>query len=194
MQDAWRAYLELALGLTEASRKKAKQAAKDLAGKGGATAAQLQSLAEDLVSTSRANREGLARLVRYEVERALGALGLATAEEVAELTNRIRDLETQVRAAAAQPQTPPAPTTTAPAGAASTRPAAKKAVAKKAVAKKTTGTRTVTPTRATAGSATAKKTAKRTAATKATAKNTAAKNTTATKTTATKTTAKKTTG
>jgi polyhydroxyalkanoate synthesis regulator phasin len=165
MQDAWRAYLELAFGLTEASRKKAKKAAKDLVGKGGATASQLQSFAEDLLSTSRANREGLARLVRYEVDRALGALGLATAEEVAELTNRIRDLETQVRAAAAQPQTA---TTTA-----ASNPTVRKTVAKKAVAKKTTGTRTVAPTKATAGRTTS---AKATPA-KATAKQTTAKKT-----------------
>lgn len=164
--------MELAFGLTEASRKKAKKAAKDLVGKGGATAAQLQSLAEDLLSTSRANREGLARLVRYEVDRALGALGLATAEEVAELTNRIRDLETQVRAAAAQPQTA---TTTA-----ASKTTAKKAVAKKTVAKTTTGTRTVAPTRATAGRATAgKATTAKAPPAKATGKQTTAKKTTA---------------
>ena len=42
MQDAWRAYLEMALGLTEAPRKKAQKAAGDLVNRGGATAAQLQ--------------------------------------------------------------------------------------------------------------------------------------------------------
>jgi polyhydroxyalkanoate synthesis regulator phasin len=139
MQDAWRAYLELAFGLTEASKKKAKRAAKDLAGKGGATAAQLQSLAEDLVATSRGNREALARLVRYEVDRALGALGLATAEEVAELNNRIRDLEQQVRAPQPQPEattTTTTTTTTAP------KTAARKVVAKKAIAKKTVAKQT----------------------------------------------------
>ncbi|MGH3680800.1 MAG: phasin family protein, partial [Natronosporangium sp.] len=93
MQDAWRAYLELALGLTEASRKKAREVARELVGKGEATAAQAQSLVDDLISTSRTNREGLARLVRYEVDRALGAVGLATSDEVADLTTRLRDLE-----------------------------------------------------------------------------------------------------
>jgi polyhydroxyalkanoate synthesis regulator phasin len=140
MQDAWRAYFELAFGLTEASKKKAKKVAKDLVGKGGATAAQLQSFAEDLVSTSRNNREGLARLVRYEVDRALGALGLATNDEVAELTNRIRDLERQVqetstaRTASAEPAA--AKTTTAK------KTTAKKTVAKKAVATKAVATKT----------------------------------------------------
>ena len=39
MQDAWRAYLEMALGLTEAPRKKAQKAVGDLVDRGGATAA-----------------------------------------------------------------------------------------------------------------------------------------------------------
>ena len=100
-QEAWRAYLELALGVTEASRKKAHKVAKRLVGKGGATAEQLQALADDLISTSLANREALTKLVRFEVDRALGAVGLATADEVADLTRRVHDLERQLREAAA---------------------------------------------------------------------------------------------
>ncbi|MEV1015791.1 hypothetical protein AB0I89_05825 [Micromonospora sp. NPDC049801] len=101
MQDAWRAYLELALGLAEAPRKKAQDAVRRVVGTGGATAAQLQALGEELVSTSAANRESLTKLVRFEVDRALGAVGLATADEVAELTRRVRDLERQLREARA---------------------------------------------------------------------------------------------
>ncbi|MEV4665941.1 hypothetical protein AB0J85_28835 [Micromonospora echinofusca] len=163
MQDAWRAYLELAMGLTEAPRKKAQDAVRRVVGSGGATAAQLQTLAEELVSTGAANREALTKLVRFEVDRALGAVGLATADEVAELTRRVHELERQLRDAKATPGAPtpvpagvtepagpgsvaassaapgaaePAvPTSAAPAPVAS--PAvAKKALAKKAVAKK----------------------------------------------------------
>ncbi|WP_405433901.1 hypothetical protein [Micromonospora sp. NBC_00617] len=113
MQDAWRAYLELAMGLAEAPRKKAQDAVRRLVGSGGATAAQLQALGEELVTTGAANREALTKLVRFEVDRALGAVGLATADEVAELTRRVRDLERQLREArateplAAQPATEP---------------------------------------------------------------------------------------
>lgn len=164
-QEAWRAYLELALGVTEASRKKAQKVAKRLAGKGGATAQQLQALADNLVSTSLANREALTKLVRFEVDRALGAVGLATAEEVADLQRRVQDLERQVgeaaaaaRAAGAQPP-PEAP---APAEAPAPPPAAapaKKTVAKKTVAKKTTTTvgTTAVAKKAVAKKATAKK-------------------------------------
>jgi polyhydroxyalkanoate synthesis regulator phasin len=139
MQDAWRAYLELALGLTETSRKRAQEAVRRLVGSGGATAAQLQGLAEELMSTGLANREALTKLVRFEVDRALGVVGLATAEEVAELTGRVRQLERELREARG---TLPAPAAEPPIPGASAGKLAKKAVAKKAVAKKAVAKRT----------------------------------------------------
>jgi polyhydroxyalkanoate synthesis regulator phasin len=148
-QEAWRAYLELALGVTEASKKKAQKVAKRLAGRGGATAQQLQSLADNLVSTSVANREALTKLVRFEVDRALGAVGLATAEEVADLQARVGDLERQVReGGAAAPAAGPGAPVSAP---------AKKAVAKKAAAKTTTAVSTAVAKKAVAKRAPAKK-------------------------------------
>ncbi|MCX5117309.1 hypothetical protein OG992_08970 [Micromonospora sp. NBC_00362] len=169
MQDAWRAYLELAMGLAEAPRKKAQDVARRLVGSGGATAAQLQALGEELVTTGAANREALTKLVRFEVDRALGAVGLATADEVAELTRRVHDLERQLRearstepadAATAGPTPQPDPTVAAQpgtglvpsgasAGAPVSAPVAKKAVAKKAVAKKAVAKKppaTISPT------------------------------------------------
>ena len=53
MPDAWRAYLEMALGLTETPRKRAQKAVGDLVNRGGATAAQLQGLVEDLLDIAR---------------------------------------------------------------------------------------------------------------------------------------------
>jgi polyhydroxyalkanoate synthesis regulator phasin len=156
MQDAWRAYLGLAMGLTEAPRKKAQEVVRRVVGSGEATGAQLQALAEELLSTGMANREALTKLVRFEVDRALGAVGLATADEVAELTRRVRELERQLREAKAGPAesgappvapgvpeptapgTPTAPGAAEPAapGPAPTKAVAKKAVAKKAIARK----------------------------------------------------------
>lgn len=110
VQDALKAYLELALGLTEASKKKAEKAvkkmAKELVGKGNATAAQIQGAVEDLVATSASNREAVTRLVRVEMDRTLSRVGLATSEEVATLQARVDALERQLRderAAAAKP-------------------------------------------------------------------------------------------
>ncbi|MEU8615655.1 hypothetical protein AB0C29_47510, partial [Actinoplanes sp. NPDC048791] len=142
MQDAWRAYLEMALGLTEAPRKRAQQVAGELVNRGGATAAQLQGLVEDLMSTGLANREALTNIVRFEVDRALGLVGLATADEVSDLNTRVRDLERQLRLAQARAGTqgdavtPAADVTLAEPGPADVVPPAKKAVAKKAVARK----------------------------------------------------------
>jgi polyhydroxyalkanoate synthesis regulator phasin len=111
MQDAWRAYLELVLGVTEASRKKAREVAKELLGRGETTAAQLQSFVDDLVSTSRTNREALARLVRHEVDRAVGAVGLATAEEMAEFSSRLQELERRLEESGAGAAAPASTTT-----------------------------------------------------------------------------------
>ena len=99
MQDALRTYLELATGLTEASRKTVTKAVKDVVGRTGATAEQVRALTGDLLAVNSANREALAKLVRFEVDRALGVVGLATADEVSQLTTRVRELERQLRAA-----------------------------------------------------------------------------------------------
>jgi polyhydroxyalkanoate synthesis regulator phasin len=101
MQPAMRNYLELVLGITDASRKKAKKAVKDAVGRGNATVEQIKALTSDLVAANSANRDALANLVRFEVDRALGVVGLATADEVKELTARVRDLERQLREATA---------------------------------------------------------------------------------------------
>lgn len=60
-------------------------------------ATQVSALAEDLISTSRRNRESLAVLVRHEVEQAVRRLGVASNADVDELTRRVRDLERTVR-------------------------------------------------------------------------------------------------
>lgn len=130
-QDAWRAYLEMALGVTEASTKKALKTAKRVVGKSGVSADQLQGLADELVRASAANREAVRNLVRVELERALNAVGLAKADEVETLTARVRELESQLQASkpVVADDGGPVPSSLA-------APVAKKAVAKKAVAKK----------------------------------------------------------
>ncbi len=97
MGDALKNYLALASGLTEVTRQRAVGAAKALVAQGEATAEQVGALAEDLLSQSRENRQAVATLVRYEVDRTLGRVGLASAAEVTVLTSRVRALEAAVR-------------------------------------------------------------------------------------------------
>ncbi|HEX6681485.1 MAG TPA: hypothetical protein VF062_01725, partial [Candidatus Limnocylindrales bacterium] len=146
VQDALKAYLELALGLTEASRKKAEKAvkkmAKELVGKGNATASQIQTAVEDLVATSASNREAVTRLVRVEMDRAMGRIGFATSEEVATLQARLDAMERQLRDEQAA-----APKTSAP-QASTTKPSTTKPPTTKTTTPKTT-TPTATTTKAT---------------------------------------------
>ncbi|HZD97971.1 MAG TPA: hypothetical protein VE132_07390 [Micromonosporaceae bacterium] len=169
--DAWHAYVELALGLTDTSRKKAMKIVQQVAGKGGATAEQLQ----DLVNQGMANREAMTRMIRVELDRALARVGLATMDEVDELSRRVRELETELRVAkTAAPANPVEPlTATASAGPTTAKKTvAKKTVAKKTVAKKTAASiATAAPAKTATKSSPAKaagRPAAKTAATKAT--------------------------
>ncbi len=205
MQDALRTYLGLAMGLTETSRKKVRKVVKDAVGRGNATADQVRAMSTDLMAANSANREALVKLVKFEVDRALGVVGLATAEEVAELTTRLRTLEGQLRGSESA-------TAATPAG---QREAAAKILADKAAASSTlpeggptratrtrraaatTSPATSTRTRATSAKATGAQatTAKATRPTAAkTAKSTATKATKATKATRARTTGAKATG
>jgi polyhydroxyalkanoate synthesis regulator phasin len=127
MQEAMRTYLGLAMGLTEASRKKMKKAVRNVVGRSGTTADQVKSITTELLATNSTNRAALSKLVKFEVDRALGLVGLATAEEVAELTARVRTLEAKLREA--QSGRPERPVDTVPAPAERPGPAR---VAKKA--------------------------------------------------------------
>ncbi|MDP3712791.1 MAG: phasin family protein [Mycobacteriales bacterium] len=126
MRDALKSYLALANGVTELTKQRAVTAAKQLVAQGEATASQVQELAEDLLQQSKQNREAVTALVRFEVDKALGRVGLATQDEVEALKAKVKALEAQLsgpKAPAAKAAAPKAP--------------AKKAAAKKAPAKKT---------------------------------------------------------
>ncbi|MCW2670114.1 MAG: Polycystic kidney disease protein 1-like 3 [Frankiales bacterium] len=127
MNDALKGYFALAGGLTEITRQRATAAAKALVAQGEAAAGSVTALADDLMAQSKSNREAVTALVKFEVDRALGRVGLATAEEVNELTARIRHLEKELRDAT-KPAAAKAPAKQAG--------AAKKAPGRKAPAKK----------------------------------------------------------
>ena len=102
--DAVRGYLQLASGLTEVTRQRATATAKSLltgsptgmgqlamdqAAKGQAAVAQIAALADEIVATSRANRELLVGLIRAEVDRAVGGLGLVTQDDFGALQRKV---------------------------------------------------------------------------------------------------------
>ena len=175
VREALTGYWSLVSGLTEVTGKRARKAAKALAEQGDASRSQVTALAQEIAETSRANREALVKLVRYEAERAAGRLGFASSDEVSTLQGRIRELErtiAELRVAADAVTPAPAPAATAPAR---SRAAAKAPTrtARKAAAK--------APGAAKAASAT--KATKATSATKATKATSATKATRATKAT-----------
>jgi len=130
VKDALKGYLALATGLTEVTRQRATAAAKAMVAQGEATAGQVQSLADDLLQQSKTNREAVTALVKYEVDKALGRVGLVSKVEVESLNARIKTLESELRSV--RTASKPAAATKAPV----TKAPAKKAPAKKAPAKK----------------------------------------------------------
>jgi polyhydroxyalkanoate synthesis regulator phasin len=98
-----RGYLQLATGLTEVTANKAKEVAMSLVGQGFTLSTkapdvvgQVQELADDLVSTSKNNREMLVSMIRSEVDRAVGRMGFVREDELAALRRHVQRLEQQL--------------------------------------------------------------------------------------------------
>jgi len=118
MLDAIKGYVELATGLTEVTVKRAQEAAQslvnqslsllntdsvpDVPGKDQAVDAakvaanSVQELADELLETSKQNRELLTGLIRTEVDRSAGRMGFVREEELAAVRRHIARLENQI--------------------------------------------------------------------------------------------------
>ncbi len=108
-----RGYLQLATGLTEATASKAREAVMSLMGQGlnlstkaPDVVGQVQELADDLMSTSKNNREMLLALIRTEVDRAVGRMGFVREDELAALRRHVQRLEEQVHDLSAAERVP----------------------------------------------------------------------------------------
>lgn len=116
MLEGLRGYVQLASGLTEVTAGKARDAAMalvnqgmQLTGKTPDVMGSVQDIADDLVTTSKQNREMLLGLIRSEVDRAVGRMGFVREDELAALRARVEHLEAEIRSAAAMsPMSPPA--------------------------------------------------------------------------------------
>ena len=157
--DALRGYVQLASGLTEVTKQRAEAAAKALLQQTGADkltsglTTKASDLADEIVATSKSNRQLLQAIVTNEVEGAVARLGFVRSEEVAALTRRVQTLEgelAEARAATAAPagdvlaEAGPAPAKKSAAKKAAKKAPAKKVAAKKAPAKKSAAKKTAT--------------------------------------------------
>jgi polyhydroxyalkanoate synthesis regulator phasin len=121
--DDLRSYVQMASGLTEATASKAKDVVTALLSQGMSLSSkampapemmgQVQELADDLVNTSRNNREMLVGMIRAEVDRAVGRMGFVREDELAALRRHVQRLEKQLadlESASAATRTYPAQT------------------------------------------------------------------------------------
>ena len=117
MLNDLRAYLQMASGITEATAAKAREVAGGLLSQGmnltskvqpaQGVVDQVQELADELLETSRSNRELLVGLIRSEVDKAVGRMGFVREDELAALRRHVQRVEGEladVRAQAASVQ------------------------------------------------------------------------------------------
>lgn len=122
MRDAIKRYVETAQSLTEIPRERAEKVARRLAGSGFIDPGQIRGVAFDLVERSRENRRRVTEMVAREIRRQVSRLGIASADEMRRLTQRVQALEVSVRGAgtkrgsARTTQARPRPKTATPRG------------------------------------------------------------------------------
>lgn len=139
MLDDLRSYLQMASGLTEASTAKAKDAVMGLLSTGMSLTSkavpapemmgQVQELADDLVATSKNNRDMLTAMIRAEVDRAVGRMGFVREDELAALRRHVQRLERQLADLQERSSTAPDPEPAAPEEVPAAEPAAEEAAA-----------------------------------------------------------------
>jgi polyhydroxyalkanoate synthesis regulator phasin len=100
MLNDLRGYLQLANGLSDVTKAKAKEIAMELVSQGIALSTkapdikgQVQELTDELLSTSRNNREMLIGLVTSEVDRAVSRMGFVREDELAAVRRHVQRLE-----------------------------------------------------------------------------------------------------
>ncbi|MCU1464208.1 MAG: hypothetical protein JWM72_136 [Actinomycetia bacterium] len=134
----WRRVMETGMQFTELRRSQARAIVVELVAQGHLARDQMSAAVDEVVDTSRRRSDDARKLVQHEVQRQLGALGLATKADLAALERRL-ERTTREATTKAPPnkaaRKAPATTKTAKQAAAKKAPA-KKAPAKKAAAKK----------------------------------------------------------
>ncbi len=130
----WKRALSTGMEFTEVRRSQARAVVDDLVAQGHLARDQVSAAVDEVVEISRRRRDDLRKVVQHEVQRQLGALGLATKADLKALERRV------VGPAGAKKKAPAKKAPAKKAGAKKKAPAkkagAKKASTKKAAAKK----------------------------------------------------------
>lgn len=125
MRDALRTCLQIAGGLTEATRRRTVGAARELLDQSGidvdavqrrigsAIPPEVQTLADELMASGRANRDLLLGIIREEVDKAMGRVG-RLADEVTKVGVVLETLERRIRNLETPTSPPPPPSEPAP--------------------------------------------------------------------------------
>jgi polyhydroxyalkanoate synthesis regulator phasin len=103
----WKAAMEAGMQFTELRRSQAKAIANDLAAQGQIAREQVASAVDDLIDMSRRRSDGLRNIVRDEVQRQLGSLGLATKRDLAALERRMQKAAREAKKKNAPPKKKP---------------------------------------------------------------------------------------
>ena len=103
MFEDLRGYVQMASGLTEMTATKAREFATGLLNQGMQLTSrapdvvgQVQGMADELVASSKENREALIKLIRVEVDRSVGLLGFVREDELAALRRHVQRVEQQL--------------------------------------------------------------------------------------------------
>ena len=128
----WKRALDTGAQFTELRRSQARKLAADLVAQGQLARSQVSAYVDELVDASRRRSEQLRAIVRTEVERQLGVIGVATKSDLDALERKLRAANgaKSARGAGTKPGAKKAATKRAPAkktAAKATKPAAKRA-------------------------------------------------------------------
>jgi polyhydroxyalkanoate synthesis regulator phasin len=105
----WKQLLEAGMNVTELGRAQARQIVADLVSQGQLAQDRATSAVDEVIEMSRRRREELRAFVQAEIRRQVGALGIATKDDLAKLERKIAATAPakSTRAAKATKATPP---------------------------------------------------------------------------------------
>ena len=135
----WKRLLETGMEFTEMRRSRARQIAADLVSQGQLAKDQVSATVDEIMDASCERSDKFRGAVRAEVQRQLGALGLATKADIAALERKLTNRSAATSKRTVKKTAAKKTAKRSPAKKRATKTAAKKTAAKKTTAKKSAG-------------------------------------------------------